>query len=278
MRVIRSEVMGMCFGVRDALDVIDDVDQPEEVTIHGELVHNETVLRELDARGFRRTPENYRNGVPTTPKVLITAHGISQARRRQLTDAGVELLDTTCPLVRRVHDAAQAFARRGCHIVVVGKPGHVEVQGIVEDLESYDVIASPEDVRPWPYRRIGIVSQSTAPTALAEEIKAAVYENNPQAEILFEDTICQPTRARGMALDRLLDQIQVLVVVGGHNSNNTRQLVVRAEARNIPAHQVRGAEDLEPAWFLECDTAGLTAGTSTPDKTIDAVYRALRCL
>lgn len=105
MRVIRSEVMGMCFGVRDALDMIDDVGQPEEVTIHGELVHNETVLRELDARGFRHTPENRRNGIPTTPKVLITAHGISHTQRRRLRDAGVELLDTTCPLVRKVHDA-----------------------------------------------------------------------------------------------------------------------------------------------------------------------------
>ncbi len=278
MRVIRSEVMGMCFGVRDALDVIDNVDQPEEVTIHGELVHNETVLRELDARGFRHTPENYRNGVPTTPKVLITAHGISQARRHQLQDAGVELLDTTCPLVRRVHDAAQAFAGRGCHIVVVGKPGHVEVQGIVEDLESYDVINSPEEVRRWPYRHIGIVCQSTAPTALAAEITAAVYAKNPQAKILFEDTICQPTKQRGLALDRLLSQIEVLVVVGGNNSNNTRQLVARAEAQNLPAHQVRGVEDLQPAWFRGCGTVGLTAGTSTPDRTIDAVYRALQIL
>ena len=162
--------------------------------------------------------------------------------------------------------------------MVVGKPGHVEVRGIVEDLESYDVIAGPEEVRRWPYQRIGIVSQTTAPTALAAEITAAVSAKNPQAEILFEDTICQPTKQRGLALDRLLGQIEVLVVVGGNNSNNTRQLVARAEAQNVPAHQVRGAEDLEPAWFCGCGTVGLTAGTSTPDRTIDAVYRALLLL
>ena len=275
MKVIRSEVMGMCFGVRDALDAIAEVQQPDEVTIHGELVHNEDVLRDLDNRGFHRSPERDRSSVPDTARVLITAHGISDVHRQRLQAAGKELVDTTCPLVQKVHDAAQSLARRGYHVVVIGKPGHVEVQGIVEDLEDHDVIARREDVRPWPHKRIGIVCQTTASSALAGEIKAAIAEKNPQAEVVFEDTICQPTKQRGLSLDSLLGRVEALVVVGGTNSNNTRQLVARAEDRGVVAHHVRGVRDLNPTWFEGCGTVGLTAGTSTPDWTIDAVYDAL---
>lgn len=265
----------MCFGVRDALDVVNRVAHPEDVTIHGELVHNESVLKDLDARGFHRTPEGNRNGPPVTPKVLITAHGISHARREHLRGSGVMLLDTTCPLVRKVHDAAQSLQRQGYHIVVIGKRGHVEVQGIVEDLSDYDVVTRPEEVRCWPHRRIGIVCQTTARPALAVEIEAEIRSKNPEAEILFEDTICQPTKDRGIALEELLNEVDALVVVGGKNSNNTRQLVKRAQARAVPAHHVQGPEDLDPDWFVGCRQVGLTAGTSTPDASIEAVYDAL---
>lgn len=265
----------MCFGVRDALDAIADIRQPEDVTIHGELVHNEDVLHHLDQRGFHRTPETDRDGVPETPVVLITAHGISDARRSWLQAGGKQLVDTTCPLVRKVHDAAQYLASRGFHIVVIGKPGHVEVRGIVEDLESYDVLASPDQARRLPHDRIGIVCQTTVATALTGEIRAAIEKKNPEAEIVFEDTVCQPTKQRGESLDSLLDRVEALVVVGGSNSNNTRQLVSRAESRGIPAYHVRGPDDLHHAWLRGYRTVGLTAGTSTPDHVIDSVHAAL---
>lgn len=275
MKVIRSEVMGMCFGVRDALDTIADIEAPKEVTIHGELVHNEDVLHRLDERGFHRTPETDRDDVPETPVVLITAHGISDARRSWLQAGGKRLVDTTCPLVRRVHDAAQSLASLGFHIVVIGKKGHVEVEGIVEDLESYDVLSSPDEARQLPHRHIGIVCQTTAAADLAAEIRAAIENLNPEADIIFEDTVCQPTKQRAEALESLLDRVEALVVVGGSNSNNTRQLVSRAESRGVPAHHVRGPDDLDHAWLRPYRTVGLTAGTSTPDHAIDSVYAAL---
>lgn len=265
----------MCFGVRDALGVIAKIRDPSEVTIHGELVHNESVLRRLDTAGFHRVPETDRDDIPETPAVLVTAHGISDTRRSWLKAAGKQLVDTTCPLVRKVHEVARDLARRGFHIVVIGKPGHVEVQGITEDLHSYDVLFSPDEVRPLTHRHIGIVCQTTASPALAAEISAEVEKQNPEAEVVFRDTICQPTRQRGEALDSLLDRVEALVVVGGSNSNNTRQLVVKAESRGVPALRVCGAADLDPEWLLPYSTVGLTAGTSTPDQTIDAVHAAL---
>src|SRR5439155_9981386 len=98
---------------------------------------------------------------------------------------------------------------------------------------------------------------------------------NPRADIRFIDTICHPTKDHQAALLRLLDQVQAVVVVGGRNSNNTRQLVLRCQERGLPAHHVQSAADLQPEWFDGIATVGLTAGTSTLDETIEEVYRAL---
>ncbi|HVW03320.1 MAG TPA: hypothetical protein VHB77_23355, partial [Planctomycetaceae bacterium] len=107
MQVIRADAMGMCFGVRDALALLDTVESPRDVTIHGELVHNPTVLVQLDVRGFQRAAEHNRDAVPDTPAVMITAHGVSDRERQRLLAAGKSLIDTTCPLVERAHQAAQ---------------------------------------------------------------------------------------------------------------------------------------------------------------------------
>ncbi|HYT94617.1 MAG TPA: 4-hydroxy-3-methylbut-2-enyl diphosphate reductase [Gemmataceae bacterium] len=275
MKVIRAEVLGMCFGVRDALKVLEDVERPEQVTIHGELVHNEAVLIQLGARGFRMASENARHELPPTDTVLITAHGVSDVERRRLEAAGKRLVDTTCPLVTRAHTAAQKLQAEGYHVLVIGRRGHVEVQGIVEDLHSFDVIQAPEEVRRYPSRRLGIMCQTTSPARHVECIRAAIAEHNPDADIRFLDTVCHPTKDHQRALERLLEQVEAVVVVGGRNSNNTRELVARCREKNVPAFHVQSAADLDPAWFDGVVTVGLTAGTSTLDETIENVYQAL---
>lgn len=275
MKVIRAEVMGMCFGVRDALKVIGGIGEPRAVTIHGQLVHNEMVLNQLETSGFAMTDERQRQGLPATPLVLITAHGVSERERKRLTDAGKTLIDTTCPLVTRVHEAALDLKRQGYHVLLIGKRGHVEVQGIVEDLDQFDVVETVEEVRAYPSPRLGIVCQTTAPARLVQAIREAVTDRNPGAEVRFIDTVCLPTKEHQRSLERLLDQVDAMVVVGGRNSNNTRELAVLCRERGIPALHVQGPADLDPEWFAPYETVGLTAGTSTLDTTIDAVHQAL---
>ena len=274
MRVIRAEELGMCFGVRDALGVVEAVPDPTQVTIHGELVHNPSVARRLRAVGFRQSPED-RRGSARTPLVLITAHGVSDAERKRLAAANKDTIDTTCPLVRRAHDAALELQAESRHVLLIGKPNHVEVRGIVEDLHSYDVIGCANDVRCYQRPRLGVVSQTTMPSNLVDDICSLVQLRNPLADIRLVDTVCQPTKLRQRALLDLVRRVGVVVVVGGRNSNNTRQLVRLCEEHATPARHVEGAKDLDLEWFIDVDTVGLTAGTSTLDDTIAEVQRSL---
>lgn len=275
MKIIRAEEMGMCFGVRDALQIAAEVEDPTRVTIHGELVHNPTVNRQLAAAGFRQSSEQERDCDVATPLVLITAHGVSNAERGRLHAANKRLIDTTCPLVRRVHDAAIELASEGRHVLLIGKPGHVEVCGIVEDLDSYDIVPSIGSVRLYDHPRLGVISQTTMPPDSVTQITTEIRKQNRQADIRFVDTVCRPTKRRQRAILDLVRRVDAVVVVGGANSNNTLRLVELCRQHQTPALHVQDADGLEAVWFENFDSVGLTAGTSTLDQTIDEVHWAL---
>jgi 4-hydroxy-3-methylbut-2-enyl diphosphate reductase len=275
MRVIRATAMGMCFGVRDALTAMEQIVDPSRVTVHGELVHNDEVLRDLRDRGFAMNSEARRCALPVTERVVITAHGVSERERQHLVDAGKDLIDTTCPLVRRVHQAAQELQRAGWFVLVIGRADHVEVQGIIGDLDHYAVIANEAAARNFGKRRLGVICQSTTPPDEAERVLAAIRAANPTSVVRYIDTICRPTRERQHAARELIDQVEALVVVGGRHSNNTRQLARMAEDRGVPVAHVQTAADLDPDWLAQFEVVGLTAGTSTLESTIDQVERVM---
>lgn len=276
MMVMRADAMGFCFGVRRALEVALSVDDPGSVTVYGELVHNEKVLDRLEARGLRQSPEAARGETVLTRRVLLTAHGVSDRERRRLRDAGHELIDTTCPLVTRAHRAALGLAAAGYHVIVIGRPGHVEVRGLVGDLPEATVLASPEEVRRLPHARLGILAQTTTPIRLARSVRERIAALHPGREIRWVDTVCRPTKRRIEAVLELAPHVDVMVVVGGRNSNNTRRLADLAASRGTPVRHVQGPDDLDPAWFRGAARVGLTAGTSTLPETIDAVEARLR--
>jgi 4-hydroxy-3-methylbut-2-enyl diphosphate reductase len=276
MRVIRAESMGMCFGVRDALALMQSVANPADVTVLGELVHNPVVNAQLTVRGFQLSSTL---DAPPTPVAMITAHGVSNRVRTQLAAAGKQVLDTTCPLVRKAHAAALELAAADRFVLVVGKPDHVEVRGLTGDLadDAFAILPTPDAVRSYARARLGILAQTTTPAADFAAIVHRVRALNPAADIRVVNTVCAPTRDRQGALLRLLDTHapDVLVVVGGRHSNNTRRLADTARGRGIRALHVEGPADLDPAAFAGCATVGVTAGTSTLDETINAVIRRL---
>jgi len=277
MKIIRAHHMGLCFGVRDALAVIDQVVDPRHVTIHGQLVHNEIVLADLRDRGFKIVDEAKRAGsaLGAVGPILITAHGISDRERQRLEASGTELIDTTCPLVRRAHDAARTLQSEGYHVLVLGRKGHVEVVGIVGDLDSFDVIEAESDVVRFEHSKLGIVCQTTIPEHRVSSLRTLIVERNPEAEIRFIDTVCLPTKEHQRSLERLLAEVEAVVVVGGRNSNNTRELVELCRRRGRPAFHVQESSELDLNSLMAYRVVGLAAGTSTLDRTIDEVHKAL---
>ncbi len=159
---------------------------------------------------------------------------------------------------------------------MIGRRGHVEVEGITGDLDHFDVIESVEEVGKYPAKRLGIIAQTTATEAQVASIRQAITEHNPHADIKFVDTVCLPTKEHQRSLERLLARrVDAVVVVGGRESNNTRALVLRCVDHGTPVLHVQSKADLDPSWFRGFATVGLTAGTSTTTETIDEIHRAL---
>ena len=192
--------------------------------------------------------------------------------------AGKRIVDTTCPLVLKAHAAAQELAREGRRVIVLGRRQHVEVRGVVEDLERAIVIEDPSQVRSWPDRRLGVVCQTTLSSSSVDRLLAAIRAANPIADVRFLDTVCNPTKARGAAVEALLRQVDALVVVGGRTSNNTRQLALRGRRAGLPTLHIESDSELDADWFRGHRSVGLTAGTSTLPATVDAVYERLRTI
>ncbi len=276
MRIIRAKYLGMCFGVRDAIMMALQQAQQGPLTVFGELVHNETVLTALRQRGIQIQDHV---AEVQTGSVLITAHGASDRTRTKLREHGLVVREATCPLVHHAHRAVQRLVQENYHPVIVGKRDHVEVRGLTEDLEAFDVVLADEDVHRLIERpRFGVVAQTTQPIQKVRRLVSLIHQRFPRSEVRFEDTVCQPTKQRQSAAVDLARESDVVVVIGGSNSNNTRQLVTTCQQFCSRVYHVQNVSDLQPDWFEGAATVGLTAGTSTPDITIDAVEDWLRTL
>jgi 4-hydroxy-3-methylbut-2-enyl diphosphate reductase len=264
----------MCFGVRDEIAQVEELATEAPLTILGELVHNPVVRERLRAKGIQEASLNDLKS--TSYRVLITAHGASDIKRTEWRGAGFKLADATCPLVRHAHDALKRLVAAGFFPVVIGKAGHVEVEGLIGDFPDAIVLSSEKDVRRLPQSACyGVISQTTQPIELVRQIVACVRRVYPDSEVRFVDTICKPTKDRQSALRKLIAETNAIVVVGGRASNNTQQLVATCRAAGRTAFHVERPEELRSEWFAGVEIVGLTAGTSTLPETVAAVFSQL---
>ena len=273
MKIVRAEYLGMCFGVRDAIALALKQSQSQPLTILGDLVHNETVLAELRARGIKTARQV--NGVETE-SVMITAHGASEKALSGARERGLAVTQATCPLVHVAHRAVTRLVQEGCHPVIIGQRNHVEVRGLTEDLADFDVVLSEADVfelREHP--RFGVAAQTTQPIEKVRRLVGLIRSRFSNSEVRFIDTVCQPTKQRQDAAIELAQQCDIVVVIGGAHSNNTQELVRTCNRFCARVHHVQTASDLQREWFTNADTVGITAGTSTPDSVIAEVERWL---
>ena len=286
MKIIRAEHFGMCFGVRDAIVQAETLAAAGPLTILGELVHNPIVRARLRSLGVTEdsldrsaaelAAEKDGPDAGRPSRVMITAHGASDLRLKEWKAAGHSVADGTCPLVRHAHEQLRRLVVAGYFPVVIGRPGHVEVRGLTEDFPGAVVIEQPGEVAALPaVPRYGVIAQTTQPIERVHDLVAEIRRSHPEAEVRFVDTVCKPTKDRQRALERLIAEAELIVVVGGLTSNNTRQLVETCRAAGRRTLHLERPEDLRAADFSGVEVVGLTAGTSTLAETIEAVRARL---
>lgn len=268
---------GMCFGVRDALEAAEEAAKRGPVTVLGQLVHNEVVLKRMAELGAREG-DLWSRGAETEG-VVVTAHGAADRDRKRWQAAGYRLTDTTCPLVHKAHQALAQLVAAGCAPVVIGKRDHVEVRGLSGDFAGTQVVLTEEDVEGLEFAPVfGVVSQTTQPVERVREVVEMIRRRHPGARVEFRDTVCRPTKARQDALTELCGEVDLVLVVGGSNSNNSWQLVEKARGLGCRAERVGGPEDVKEHWLHGVRRVGVTAGTSTLEETVQKVVRRLTVL
>jgi 4-hydroxy-3-methylbut-2-enyl diphosphate reductase len=274
MRILRAAHLGMCFGVRDAIELAVRRSDTAPLTVLGDLVHNDAVLARLRSRGIASANDPARVATRT---VMVTAHGTSERSLARTRALGLEVVDATCPLVHVAHRAVHALVRDGYHPVIIGQRGHVEVRGLTEDLDAFDVVLDEADVLALvPRPRFGVAAQTTQPIEKVRHLVACIQRRFAGSDVHFIDTVCRPTKQRQAAAIDLARQADIVIVVGGASSNNTRELVETCARYCARVHHIQTDADLSVDWFRGAATVGLTAGTSTPDDVVDRVEACIR--
>tara|TARA_B100000902_G_scaffold40541_1_gene48148 strand:- start:500 stop:1396 length:897 start_codon:yes stop_codon:yes gene_type:complete len=274
LKIIKSEHMGMCFGVRDAIKLVNRVANERPLTVLGELVHNSTVLNTLSNRGvkFANKPEDV-----MTETVMITAHGTSNQTRRSVMQQGLQMQDATCPLVHYAHKQIHKLIENGCHPVIIGRNGHVEVLGLTDDLVEYDVVLNEQDIDKINFhKRFGVIAQTTQPISHVQALVKYLKSRFPKSKVRFVDTVCQPTKQRQRAAEELAMKSDVVLVIGGLNSNNSKELAKTCAKFCANVYHIQSPDDIQITWLDTAKKLGITAGTSTPNELINAVENKVK--
>jgi len=277
VRQIRKAVhAGYCWGVERALDIVNQTAETHKdvpVRTLGPIIHNPQVVRSLDTKGVRSIDSLDEMGAGGT--VIIRTHGVAPEVYQQAESHGLTLVDATCPLVTLVQNKAKQVGE-GYHLIIFGNPKHPEVIGTLGHAGGKaTVIEKPEDVHHARLpKKVGVVVQTTQET---EHVSKLLSYLAPRCkEIKVFNTICNPTIERQDAARDLAREVQVMIVVGGKNSSNTRHLADVCREEGATTYHIEEPSEVEPGWFASVDEVGVTAGASTPGWLMDQVIDRIR--
>lgn len=276
MRVIVAKHAGICYGVERALKLANQAAEVDgTVRTLGPLIHNPQAVGALRQQGVEvaESLDEVETGT-----IIIRSHGVDPALIKEADDRGLRVVDATCPFVSTAQRHAADLAQEGYTVVIVGEAEHPEVEGILAHAGGRAVIVQrAEDLdTKMPLRRVGVVVQTTQSPSRLEEVVAALLPR--VSELRVFNTICSATSQRQKAADELAREVDVMVVVGGHNSGNTTRLAEICRAVNERVHHVETADELSPAWFEGANVVGVTGGASTPAEQIRSVILAIEAL
>lgn len=268
---------GACYGVERALRLVEECSsRRDEVRTLGPLIHNPVVVERLAARGVVAVDSV--DEVEDGATVVIRSHGVVPQVAERAAQRGLNVVDATCPHVKKAHEGAAGLARDGYQVVVVGEEGHPEVEGILARAGTGAlVVGDPREAREAHVgKRVGVVVQTTQSQELLAQVVAALVPRVRELRVV--NTICAATVQRQEAARELAARVDAMVVVGGKNSGNTRRLAEVCASRCAATYHIETPAELHPAWFANVATVGVTAGASTPADQVDQVVQAIAAL
>jgi 4-hydroxy-3-methylbut-2-enyl diphosphate reductase len=281
MRILLANPRGFCAGVNMAIDVVEQVLRMRgaPVYVYHEIVHNRHVVDDFRHRGVVFVDDV--REVPDGSVVVYSAHGISPAVRAESNRRNLVEVDATCPLVIKVHNEVQRFAREGYSIVFIGHAKHDEAVGTVgEAPDAITVVESPEDVERLQVKnpqKIAYVTQTTLSVYDAQRIINALKARFPHIKAPPKEDICYATTNRQNAVAEVAPEVDLVLVIGSRNSSNSQRLVETAHEAGKAAYLIDDQTELDPTWFDGVETVLITAGASAPEHLVqDLVARLVR--
>jgi len=277
LKIEKSKTIGFCFGVRRAVDTLEKVArQRGEIETLGDLVHNRQVMESLTSLGVKvvGSPSDVRGDT-----VVISSHGVGPKVLKEFRNRGIKIIDTTCSFVKRAQTAARKLAESGFYTIVYGDAGHAEVKGILGWAGGRGLATLDESVisgiNELP-RRIGILSQTTQKpnhfNAFVKVVIDAALVKDSELRVI--DTICHDIRQRQADALELAGRVDMIIIIGGHKSANTKHLVELCSTVT-ETFLVESADEINPSWLEGKKSVGIAAGASTDDSAIDGVLKRL---
>jgi 4-hydroxy-3-methylbut-2-en-1-yl diphosphate reductase len=287
-KIILAQEMGYCWGVRRALEIIQDAGDPADpVATIGDVIHNPQVVDRLRSHGVDTAGSIEEAAQRGFRRVAITAHGAGPHMAAEAERHGVQLIDTTCPLVTKVQRMAQKLVKQGYTVVVYGDSYHPEVRSVIgwsgtsrihpakklSDLPWNAPRGSKDPDAKTPPRKVAVVSQTTKNTDefLKFVTDLTAWVSPEGGELRITNTICEPTFERQNALKTLAGQVDLILAIGGRKSSNTARLAEVGNQMGVTSYHIERAEEIEDAWLEGVTNVGITAGASTPDDVIQSV-------
>ena len=282
MEVKLAEYAGFCFGVKRAVDTVyEQIKNGKNIYTYGPIVHNEEVVRDLAQRGVRvlETKEELMQlSTETEASVIIRAHGVPEEIYHILEEKNLECIDATCPFVARIQKKVEQESKAGCHIVIIGNAGHPEVEGIIGwckgPVTVLGDVSEAEKFQPSDGEKLCVVAQTTFNYKKFYNI-VEIFEKKGYNSIVA-NTICNATEERQRSARELAAEADVMIVIGGKHSSNTRKLYEICSEECANTYFIQTLDDLHLELPKAVRLVGITAGASTPNKLIEEVQNYVR--
>lgn len=278
-QILLAQPRGFCAGVTRAIEIVERALQKfgAPVYVFHEIVHNQFVVNELKDKGAVFV--NVLEDIPDASVAIFSAHGVSQAVRRTAQAKRLQVVDATCPLVTKVHNQAQRYAKKGYALVMIGHAGHEEVEGTMGSVDiEVHLVSDVSDVAGLSFsaaQPLAYVTQTTLSLDDTRDIIAALTDKFPHIEGPHVDDICYATQNRQTAVRALAKQVELVLVVGARNSSNSNRLREVAASEKKPAYLVQDQSEIKPEWLQGVTSVGITSGASTPEVLVQGVVQAL---